>query len=433
MIPSVLSFLPNPTTRQLKHLEVGALNKFLDWLDYIVQNKRRVIYAFTFVIVIISSIGAWQVYSVSFMVDDIPDSDQVKKDLRFFEDKFDGVMPLEIVIDTKNKKAFKDRDLMLKIDEFEKYINEQPQLTVPVSYLSFIKAARQAYYGDDPKYYGIPSKQEKSILLKYLLRSTKKGPDGKRDKGVCNKFMDDEGQIRLSIKVADIGSKEMDKLLNQNVIPKAKEIFEDDEVEVIATGTTLLFIKGIKYLINNLRESLVIAIFLISIIMAMLFRSIRMIILSLIPNIIPLVITGAVMGYLDIPLKPSTALIFSIAFGISVDDSIHFLAKFRQELFANNFSVEKAVSISIRETGSSMVYTSIILFFGFIIFSGSTFLGTRMLGVLTSTTLLMAMFTNIILLPALLLTFDSGKRNLLSKPLIDSYNTKDDEVENKEY
>ena len=156
--------------------------------------------------------------------------------------------------------------------------------------------------------------------------------------------------------------------------------------------------------------------------MALLFRSARMILLSLTTNLIPLLVTGALMGYLDIPLKPSTALIFSIAFGISVDDSIHYLAKFRQELFANKFNVKDAVSNSIRETGSSMIYTSIILFFGFIIFAGSNFIGTRMLGILTSTTLLMAMITNLVLLPALLMTFDSGKRNMLTKKLIDSYN-----------
>lgn len=419
LIPAIFSFLPNPNDRQLKHLEGRALHKFLEWLDFIVQNRRTIIYTVTSVIVVACSFGAWSVYSVSYMVDDIPDDDKVKLDLKYFEKNFKGVMPLEIVIDTKNKNAYTDRDLMLKIDKFEKYLQNQPELTVPVSYLTFIKAANQAYYGNDSSYFDVPSKSDKNKILSYLNRS-KSGAN--QEINPIEKFVDSTGQIRMSIKVADIGSKKMDHLINEVVRPKAEEIFKNPETEVKITGTTLLFIKGIKFLIINLRQSLVIAIVLIAVIMALLFRSIRMIVLSLIPNLIPLLITGSLMGFLGIPLKPSTALIFSIAFGISVDDSIHFLAKFRQELFANNFSVAKSVSISIRETGSSMIYTSIILFFGFIIFSWSNFLGTRMLGILTSTTLLMAMVTNLVVLPALLLTFDNGKRNRFERRLIDQYN-----------
>lgn len=427
LIPAIFSFLPNPTTRQLKHLDGVALHKLLEWINKMVQTRRTVIYICTIVIVALSGIGTWKVYSVSYMVDDIPEDDQLKIDLRFFEDKFKGVMPLEIVLDTKDKDAFKKRELMLKIDEFETFLKQQPELTVPVSYLTFIKAANQAYYGDDPNFYQVPSKQDMKKILLYLARSNK---NENTATSPMSKFIDTTGQIRLSIKVADVGSKRMDTLINHLVIPKAEEIFESDikaHIDVNATGTTLLFIKGIKYLILNLRQSLVIAIVLISFIMALLFRSTRMILLSLVTNLIPLIITGALMGYLGIPLKPSTALIFSIAFGISVDDSIHFLAKFRQELLTNNFNVKNAVTASIKETGSSMIYTSIILFGGFIIFAWSNFLGTRMLGILTSTTLLMAMVTNLVLLPALLMTFDSGKRNILTKRLIDSYNDQDKE------
>lgn len=424
LIPSIFAYLPPPNTRQLRHLDGRALHKFLEWLDVLAQDYRKITYIVTSVIIVICSYGAWKVYSVSHMVDDIPDTDRVKVDLRYFEDKFKGVMPLEILINTGNKKSFQDREMMLKIDEFENFLEKQPELTKPVSYLTFIKSANQAYYGNDPTFFKVPSKRDKTKILKYLNRSKSKMNS---DINPLSKFVDTTGLIRLSIKVADVGSKRMDTLINQVVIPEANRIFKDDEkhISVTATGTTLLFIKGIKYLLNNLRESLIIAIILIAVIMGLLFRSLRMIILSLIPNLIPLLITGSLMGYLGIPLKPSTALIFSIAFGISVDDSIHFLAKFRQELFANNFSVPKAVSVSIRETGSSMIYTSIILFFGFIIFAWSNFLGTRMLGVLTSTTLLMAMVTNLIVLPALLLTFDNGKRNRFERRLIDKYNEKD--------
>ena len=225
--------------------------------------------------------------------------------------------------------------------------------------------------------------------------------------------------MRISLKIADIGSIRMDSLINNVIEPKKDQIFSDTELTAKITGTTPLFIKGNKFLIENLKFSFLLAFIIISLIMAALFQNIKMIIISLIPNIIPLLITAAIMGYSGIPLKPSTAIIFSIAFGISVDYSIHFLAKYRQELFANKFFVPVAVSNSLRETGTSMIYTSIVLFFGFVIFAASEFGGTVALGFLTSTTLFIAMIANLVVLPSLLLAFDDGKRKKDAHPLIE--------------
>jgi uncharacterized protein len=176
------------------------------------------------------------------------------------------------------------------------------------------------------------------------------------------------------------------------------------------TGSTKIFIKGNKFLVANLQESLLLAFVLITLSMAILFANVRMIIISLIPNLLALMITAGLMGYFNIPLKASTALIFSITFGISVDNSIRFLAKYRQEILSNNFFIPVAVSDSILETGKSIMYTSIVLFAGFIIFAFSSFGGTIALGLLTSITLVISMFTNLILLPALIMTFDRPKK-----------------------
>jgi predicted RND superfamily exporter protein len=184
---------------------------------------------------------------------------------------------------------------------------------------------------------------------------------------------------------------------------------ERDSISSDVTGTTKIFIKGNKFLIENLRESLLLAFILITVSMAILFANARMIIISLLPNLLALMITAGLMGYFNIPLKPSTALIFSITFGISVDNSIRFLAKYRQEILSNNFYIPRAVSDSIMETGKSIIYTSIVLFAGFIIFAFSSFGGTIALGLLTSITLVISMFTNLILLPALIMTFDKPK------------------------
>ena len=433
LIPVVFSYLPEPSHKQLRHLEFKALNNLLDWLNFIVMEKRKHIFIVTIALVIICGWGSWKVHALSYMIDDISEESKVKQDLHFFENNFKGVMPLEILVNLENEESFKDLKVLRKIDAFEKYLMKQEMIARPISLLTFVKAVNQAYWYNDTNFYALPTDREKANFSRFIAKSSSMDFDLKQ-----SKMLDSNGTYRISLKMADIGSKKMDSLINKVIIPKADTLFGAEKpykaYTTIAgftdapyriTGTTPLFIKGNKYLILNLRQSLILAIFLIALIMAVLFKNIRVIVLSLIANLIPLGITGALMGYLGIPLKPSTALIFSIAFGISVDDSIHFLAKYRQELFSNNFDVKKSVSISIRETGSSMIYTSIVLFFGFIIFTASNFEGTKMLGVLTSTTLFCAMITNLVLLPAMLVRFDSGKRRLDAKLFIDTYNETD--------
>jgi uncharacterized protein len=426
LIPAVFSYLPAPNTRKLKHLNFKSIDKALTGLDLLVHRHKYGIFVVTGGVILISIIGLLKVDAVSFMVDDIPEESKIKKDIKFFEKEFSGIMPLEIVIDTGKKKGIMNLSNLQKVDEFEEFLQDLPKVSNPISIVSFVKAARQAYYNGNPAYYSLPNNQDKSFILRYLK-------DNEEGQQLLSSFTDSTGQVmRISMKVADIGSNKMNHLVHKVIEPKAAQIFEGTDIDVRITGTTLLFTKGNKFLIENLWMSMIMAFCIISIIMAMLFGNFRMILISLIPNMIPLIITAGIMGYFGIPLKPSTALIFSIAFGISVDDSIHFLAKYRQELFNNKFFVPVAVSKSIRETGSSMIYTSIILFSGFVIFAGSDFGGTVALGILTSTTLLIAMFTNLIVLPALLLTFDDGKRKDDFYSLIEHYDEFYQEDEDEE-
>ncbi|QHT69320.1 MMPL family transporter [Rhodocytophaga rosea] len=416
LIPAVFSYLPSPTAREIKHLDAKGLTSIIDFYNHIVHNRRPVIYTITTIIVIISLIGVFKIKALAYMVDDLPESSDVKKDLAFFESNFKGVMPLEIVVDTGKKKGILRLENLRKIEELEDTLSKITALSKPVSVISFVKASLQAFYNGNPDFYRLPTNQEKNFLIRYLSSQQDQS-------GLLKSFVDSTGQkVRISVKVADMGSIEMSKLVQQEINPAITKVLAGTDLKAEATGTTLLFIKGNQYLINNLQSSLALAFVLIALIMALLFRSIRMIIISLIPNIIPLLITGGLMGYFGIPLKPSTALIFSIAFGISVDDTIHYLARYRQELPLNKFNVSKAVSISLIETGASMMYTSIILFFGFIIFAFSDFGGTVALGMLTSTTLLCAMFTNLIILPSLLMSFDTGKIKKGEQGLIREYN-----------
>ncbi|MFA0961630.1 RND family transporter [Roseivirga sp. BDSF3-8] len=425
-IPAIFSYLPEPNTRKLKHLHFKGLDKFLTAIDLLVHRYRYRVFFITAVLVGAGVYGMYQIQSVSYMVDDIPEDSEIRTDLAFFEANFSGVMPLEIIVDTGKRRGVLRLSNLRKIEELEDFLADQEYLSTPVSVVSFIKAARQAFYNNNPAFYALPTNQDKNFILRYLREQSDSS-------GLLSSFVDSTGQkIRVSLKIADIGSLKMDSLIGRVVEPKVAEIFEGTDIEVGITGTTPLFIKGNNFLIDNLRTSLLLAFALISVIMAMLFGNIRMILISLVPNLVPLILTAGIMGFAGIPLKPSTALIFSIAFGISVDDSIHFLAKYRQELFANNFFVPLAISKSVRETGASMMYTSIILFAGFIIFAFSDFGGTVALGFLTSTTLLIAMFTNLILLPILLMTFDDGKRRKDFHPLIEHYEEFYHEAEDEE-
>ncbi len=416
LIPGILSYLPPPKGNQLKHLEFKAVGKFLLLLDLLVHRHRYRVFAATAVIVTVAIFGVTKLYSVAYMVDDIPEQSRLKQDLYFFEDNFSGVMPLEIIIDFGKPKSTINARNLRRVDRLEAALEPLEDVSSPVSIVSFAKAVRQAFYNGNERFYGLPSPSDRNVILSYLSNQGE-------NTNFLSSFVDTTGQVmRVSLKIADIGSIRMDSLITNVIQPEIDKVFKDDpDVHTAVTGSTLLFVKGNKFLIENLQMSLLLAFGIIAVIMAILFANIRMIIISLIPNFIPLIMTAGIMGYFGIPLKPSTALIFSIAFGISVDDSIHFLAKYRQELFARKFFVPIAISNSIKETGSSMLYTSIILFFGFVIFIFSDFGGTVALGLLTSLTLFFAMLTNLTLLPALLMVFDSGKRNQNFHPLIEHY------------
>ena len=403
LIPAVFSYLPAPHGKQLRHLKFKSVDKTLKFLDLLVHRKKYTVFVITGVILAISVFGLTRMHSISYMVDDIPKNSPVKRDLAFFEENFSGIMPMEIIVDTGKPNGIIRRNTLQKIATLEAYIDSIDYVSPPLSVVSFVKAARQAFYNNNPSYYSLPNNYDKNFILNYFRGNSNQS-------GLLQSFVDSTGQqIRISLNVADIGSAKMDSLINL-IQPKADSIFSKTGMTATVTGTSPIFVKGNKFLVENLRISLLLAFGCITIIMALLYGNLRMIVISIIPNVIPLVLVGAIMGFANITLKPSTVLIFSIAFGISVDYAIHFLAKYKQELKANRYFVPVAVSKSMKETGSSMVYTSIVLFMGFIIFAASGFGGTKSLGILTSTTLLLSLFTNLIVLPSLLLAFDKGNR-----------------------
>ena len=425
IIPILYSFLPYPKERHLEHLNRRWIGYFVDWIERIVKQKHIAIYATAVLLIILSFIGIYQIKISGSLIEDMPKNADFFKDIRFFEEEFNGIMPLEIMVDTKRKKGVMKLSTLRRMNELEGLIIEIPELSRPISVVSLVKYSKQAYYNGNPKHYQLPTSQENSFILSYAKNSTS-------DVGLFKNFVDSTGQYaRITTFMKDIGTDKME-YIEENIQNKINNVFPEKQYNVTMTGKALVFQKGTKYLVKNLAISLTLAIFLISLFMAYLFRSFKMIIVSLIPNLLPLLITAGLMGYLGVPIKPSTILVFSIAFGISVDDTIHFLAKYRQELQANHWRIKKSVYAALRETGVSMFYTSIVLFFGFSVFTISNFGGTVALGALVSVTLLFAMLSNLILLPSLLLSLERSiaNKNVLKEPAINII--PDDEEEEEE-
>jgi uncharacterized protein len=399
LIPIIFSFVQPPGDRHVRHLENRSVVRIIDYLIIITKRYRRQVYLTAILVVAVGIYGITLVRSSGYMVDDIPESDPIYKDLRFFEENFHGLMPVEILVDTRKPNGVLQLSTFTKMDQLEHKLAEYSELSPSLSLLNLVKFAKQAFYNGNEAYYSIPNNYERNFILSYALQ-------GEENAGLLHSFLDSGRQLtRISIRAKDVGTKRMEELY-ASFRSDVDSIFDREEYDTVITGSSVTFFKGTQYLQKNLFMSLGLAIFLISLFMALMFSSWRMVVMSLIPNLIPLIFTAATMGFAGIPIKASTILVFSIAFGISVDNTIHFLAKYRQELKVTGWNISRSVVLALRETGVSMLYTSVVLFFGFGIFSLSSFGGTVALGVLVSLTLLVALTSNLILLPSLLTGLD---------------------------
>jgi predicted RND superfamily exporter protein len=409
LIPIFFSFLAPPQKKDLAHFESVRVNKFLNRVDVWVLHHRKFIYGFISIVLVISLYGLTKIQAVGYIVDDLPRDNAIYTDLKFVEDRFKGVMPFEINIDAFEKGRALTPELLAKIKRTEKLIAKYPEFTQGLSILTATKYLYQVYRGGDPKYFTLPGINE---LAK--LKDFQSSLNGKNN--LFSGFLDKEQRFtRVSFQMQDAGTVRTSALFDE-IQPKIDSIFRTDietgellqkgdkrGYQADVTGNSVIYAFQTAYLQVNLIESTITAIVLICILMALLFRSWKMVLISTLPSLIPLIITAGLMGYFGIALKPSTILIFSIAFGISSDGTIYFLTRYKEEWGKNNKNIQKAVQTTILKTGVSMFYTAMILFFGFFIFTASTFKGTQALGILVSVTLLMAMICNLILLPAFLL------------------------------
>ncbi|PKD20685.1 transporter [Salegentibacter salinarum] len=424
IIPIIYSYMNLPRRKHLKHLNKRWIGGFVNWMEQMVRHRRISIYITSIVLLVASIIGIYTIKISGSLLEDMPEEAEFFQDIKFFEEEFDGVMPLEILVDTKRKNGVLKPATLKRMEELENHLAEIPEFSQPISITRLVKYSKQAFYNGDAQYYQLPSSQEQNFIMPYA-----KGFSS--NENLLTSYIDSTGRYaRITTYMKDVGTDKMEEL-EEDLWPQINKIFPEERYEISMTGKAFIFQKGTNYLVKNLIISLSLAILLIALFMAWMFRSFRMILVSLVPNLLPLLVTAGMMGFLGVPIKPSTILVFSIAFGISVDDTIHFLAKYRQELKANNWKIKRSVYAALRETGVSMFYTSIVLFFGFSVFMISSFGGTVALGGLVSATLLFAMLANLLLLPSLLLSLEKNIANkeVLKEPAMKIIETDEDEAE----
>lgn len=413
LLPGALSYMPVPGRKQLNYLDVKFFTNLLLRIEAWVLHHKRLVYTITLVTVFFSVLGIFKLKTEGFIVDDLPKTDKIYTDLKFFEKNFNGVMPLEIIIDSKKRYGLAGTRILpvlTKMDSLSTYIASQKEMARPLSIAEGIKFVKQGFYDGDSAYYSIPDSYQAAFLGEYLKPNNDSGSKKDNLSNLLASFIDTAKEsTRMSINMADVGTKKLPVILD-GIRNKTNELFDSSKFKITFTGSTVTFLEGSTFIINGLKQSLLWAFLFITLCMLYLFKSLRILICSLIPNLIPLVITAGIMGWTGVRLKPSTVLIFSVALGIAIDVTIRFLVNYKQELPVNNFNIKKTVSETIKHTGLSILYTSLVLIAGFIIFCFSGFGGTQSLGWLTSITLLSATLTNLILLPVLLLA--TGKKDI---------------------
>lgn len=400
LLPTFFSYQKKPEGKMVNYMNNPRINYIMDKISVFVLGKKRVIFAVLAVLILVCVIGATSITTSGRVVDDIAKSDKLYKDIMFFEENVGGVMPFEISIDTRKPKGIMNAQFIRKVQQLEDTLALYPEFSEPLSIAEVVKFARQGFYNGKREQFKIPSNNEFGFIMKYMPETK-----GGEMPAIVTQYMDKEMQCtRVSVQMANVTTPEIDAI-SRSLKPQIDQIFPKEKYDVVMTGSAMVTLQGTNYLIVNLSHSLFLAFIVIALLMAVTFHKFKMVIISLIPNLIPLLFTAGVMGFCGIPLKMSTILVFSIALGISVDNTIHYLARYRLQMKMNDNDIKKSVMAAIQETGPSMIYSASILICGFLIFAFSSFGGTKIVGFLVPFTLLVALITNILVLPALVLTF----------------------------
>ncbi len=419
LIPFSFLKLRPPSEKTTNLVTHDRFTDFFDRLALFTQRYSKAILAVTTLVAVIGVVGALRISSDIFVFSDFYKDDPLRQDLAVFEDKFGGVLPMEVVIESKKEGQFRTLGNLRRMDRLETSLDSLSGVSRVLSVTDLVKLANQSYFGGNPATYRLPSSYEMPFL-QAALKGFVQGKGSNRMTRDLPAFVDSTFTVaRIQLGVGDLGTAGMNALAD-SVRVKAISSFPENQFDTYITGTAIIATRSGENLVKNLILSLAAALLIISFLMALLFRSKRLTVISLIPNMIPLLLVGGAMGFAGIALKPSTALIFSLSFGIAVDDTIHFLAKYRL-LRGAGIRKDDAIRTTLRETGKAILFTSLVLMAGFMVFTLSSFGGTVNMGALTALTLAAALVANLFMLPALLYRF-GPEEHYCAPPLATSGN-----------
>ena len=402
LIPVAYLHLKPPSERQARLATHDFFAAFFGRLADSVERHATAVLALAAVMVALGVVGALRISSDIYVFSDFYEDDPLRQDLATFERDFGGVLPMEVIIEADKPGAFRSLANLRRVERLQRTADTTAHVGRALSVVDLVKLTNQAYFGGDPRTYRLPSGYEMPFLQSALSELAEEG--GGRLTESLPSFVDSTFSVtRVYLGVEDVGTARVSALAD-TMRARAEAIFPVDAFDVVVTGTAITATQSGVNLVKNLVVSLAVALVVISLLMALLFRSLRLTFISIVPNVIPLLVVGGAMGYAGILLKPSTALIFPLAFGIAVDDTIHFLAKYRL-VRKTESRRDLAIIQTLRETGKAILFTSLVLMSGFLVFTFSSFAGTFNLGALTALTLAVALLTNLLLLPALLYRF----------------------------
>ncbi|MCE3297179.1 MAG: putative superfamily exporter [Crocinitomicaceae bacterium] len=398
-----ISFYIFPSPRRITETKDAPYwNRFLRKLFVIILRKRKAILIISAVITVVFSLFTLKLESNNYMLDDLRADEPIKQDFNFLDKHYGGIRPLELAINIKGDRDCWDLEVLQEVNKIENYLINDYKAKINVSLVHYLKVLNQSSHLGNPEYFRLPETKRE---IRKLRRPIKFAEKGQLFKVVVDST---EKNMRISANIPDWGKKRVnienekfDAFLKKNVNPEI--------ISVRHTGTALLLDKSMGSVSYSLVEGLIVSIVMIIIIMVIVYRSLKLVILSVIPNIIPLVILSGTMGIMNVDLKISTAVIFTISLGIAFDDTIQFLAKFKIELDKGKSKLY-ALKTAYLVTGKGMILSSLIVCSGFLTMLFSSFTGTFLLGFMISMTLFVALISDIVLLPVLMLLFYHPKR-----------------------
>ena len=401
-LPVLFYLFPGPKYI-IKKKEAHFWAKYLQKWFIIVLKRRKIVLISAFVVILMSLIGLFKIEANNYLMDDMRADEPMKQDFNYLDEHYGGIRPLEMSVILKDStKSFWDKDILMELDKVERFLENEYGAEVKQSLSQTVKVMNRSSHAGLPDYYEVPTSQRTINSFKKKLKFVEQGK-------LYHSLIDsNEVVTRISGGIGDVGNTVMQKK-NKALKTFLDQLESKDYLEFKLTGTSHLLDKNMSYLASSLVKGLLVSIGIVAFIMGILYRSFSMLVISIIPNMIPLIIVAGIMGYFGITLKTSTAIIFTIAFGIAVDDTIHFLGKFKHELMKGR-SKMYALKRSYLTTGKAMIITSLILCSGFLLLMISTFLGTFYMGMLLSLTLFFALLLDLTLLPVLLLLFYHPKK-----------------------